>query len=179
MGGYCYINNAAVAARRLSGEALRRVAVLDVDYHAGNGTQDIFYARPEVLTVSLHADPSLEYPYHIGYPDETGAGDGAGLHLNIPLAVGTGDAQYLQALAVGAEKIRAFQPEFLVVSFGADTFVEDPMGFLAVTQQGFGKIGESIQALGLPTVLVFEGGYAVEQLGENVFSFLSPFIQAI
>ncbi len=169
-GGYCYINNAAVAAHWLS--ARGRVAVLDIDYHAGNGTQDIFYTRSDVLTLSIHADPHFEYPYYLGYADETGAGDGLGYHRNFPLPAGSNDAAYLAALDEALACIRAFGAQWLVVSAGMDLYSGDPLGTFAVTRAGIGAISRRIGALGLPTLLVMEGGYNNAALGENVVELL-------
>lgn len=172
-GGYCFINNAAVAANRLSN--LYRTALLDIDYHAGNGTQDIFYERGDVLTISIHGDPDEEYPHYIGYADETGAGAGLGFHRNFPLPAGTGDAEYLSALDQALDMIRGFGPEMLVLSTGMDTFNGDPLGKFTVTRGGFAQIGSRIAALGLPVVIVMEGGYANAALGENIATLLENF----
>ncbi len=172
-GGYCFINNAAVAAQWLSPKG--RAAVLDIDYHAGNGTQDIFYERDDVLTVSIHADPDFEYPHFIGFADERGRGRGFGLHHNFPLPKGTGDAEYLQTLDQAIELIREFKPACLVVSAGMDVYADDPLGTIKVSTDGIGEIGKQIASLDLPTVLVMEGGYANEALGRNIVAFLSAF----
>jgi acetoin utilization deacetylase AcuC-like enzyme len=169
-GGYCYINNAAVAANRLSQSG--PVALLDVDYHAGNGTQDIFYERADVLTLSIHGDPGQEYPYYLGYADETGAGAGRGFHRNFPLPFGVDDQEYLSALEEALGLIRHFQPGWLVVSAGMDIYGEDPLGKTRISRAGIAQIGARIAALGLPTLIVMEGGYNNEALGENVRSFL-------
>lgn len=173
-GGYCFINNAAVAANWLSSKG--HVAVLDVDYHAGNGTQDIFYERDDVLTISIHADPDFEYPHFIGFAGEHGRSRGFGFHHNFPLSKGTGDAEYLQTLDTALERIREFKPVYLVVSAGMDIYADDPLGTVKVSTQGIGDIGERIASLGLPTVIVMEGGYANEALGRNILTFLTPFL---
>ena len=172
-GGYCFINNASVAANRLSMKG--KVALLDVDYHCGNGTQDIFYERADVLTLSLHADPNFEYPYYAGYANETGTGAGLGFHKNIPLEKGTDDARYLQALEEALMLIHKFEPNCLVVSAGMDIYADDPLGTIKVSTEGIGEIGKRISALGLPTVIVMEGGYNNEALGRNIISFLGEF----
>lgn len=169
-GGYCYINNAAVAAHWLSTRG--RVAVLDIDYHAGNGTQDIFYTRSDVLTLSIHAGPDFEYPYYSGYANEIGDGPGRGFHQNYPLPAGTDDAAYLTALDDALGRIRAFGAQWLVVSAGMDLYGSDPLGTFRVTHEGIGEIGRRIGALGLPTLLVMEGGYNNADLGENVVELL-------
>jgi len=174
MSGVCFINNAAVAAHRLAGR-LGKVAILDIDVHHGNGTQDIFYADPGVLTVDIHAHPERQYPYFAGYAEERGAGPGLGFHHNFPLPYKTDDARYLATLAAGLAEIRAFAPRWLVISFGADIYAGDPIGDLAVTTPGFAAIGAAIAALGLPALIVMEGGYNTGQLGVNTVNFLTPF----
>jgi acetoin utilization deacetylase AcuC-like enzyme len=179
-GGYCYLNNASIAAQYLTapleeGTARERVALLDVDYHCGNGSEDIFYDSAAVLTISLHADPNRQYPYFIGYADEIGTGPGQGFHRNFPLQAGTDDVAYLQTLAEALGLIRNFAPSYLVLSFGADIFTGDPLGDLAVTTAGFTAIGDRIAALGLPTLIVMEGGYNTEALGGNTCALLSAF----
>ena len=169
-GGYCFINNASVAANWLSSQG--NVALLDIDYHCGNGTQDIFYDRNDVLTISIHADPNFEYPHFWGYADETGTGPGSGFHKNIPLAKGTDDARYLSALEEALSLIRNYAPKHVVVSAGMDIYADDPLGTIKVTTEGIGEIGKRIASLGLPTVVVMEGGYANEVLGTNVLRFL-------
>ena len=172
-GGYCFINNASVAAHWLSTKG--KVALLDVDYHCGNGTQDIFYDRADVLTISIHADPHFEYPYYAGYTSETGIGPGSGSHRNFPLEKGTDDARYLAALEEALGLIRNFTPAYLVISAGMDIYADDPLGKIRVTTEGIGEIGKRISALGLPTVIVMEGGYNNDALGKNIISFLGAF----
>jgi acetoin utilization deacetylase AcuC-like enzyme len=172
-GGYCFINNASVAANWLSQKG--RVALLDVDYHCGNGTQDIFYDRADVLTISLHADPNFEYPHFAGYANETGTGAGLGFHKNFPLQRGTDNARYLSALEEALRLIRKFGPQYLVVSAGMDIYADDPLGTIKVTTEGIAEIGKGISELSLPTVVVMEGGYNNEALGRNVVSFLGEF----
>jgi len=172
-GGYCFLNNAAVAANWLSDRG--KVAVLDVDYHCGNGTQDIFYDRADVLTISIHADPNFEYPYYAGYAIETGTGAGLGFHRNFPLEKGTDDARYLSVLEEALQLIQNFAPEHLVVSAGMDIYADDPLGKITVSREGIGEIGKRISSLALPTVIVMEGGYDNEALGKNIISFLSSF----
>jgi acetoin utilization deacetylase AcuC-like enzyme len=172
-GGYCFINNAAVAANWLSTKG--KVALLDVDYHCGNGTQDIFYDRSDVLTISIHADPDFEYPYYAGYAHETGSGAGLGSHKNFPLEKGTEDARYVSALEEALARIREFAPKHVVISAGMDIYAEDPLGKIKVSTEGIGEIGMRISALGLPTIIVMEGGYNNDALGKNMVKFLSPF----
>lgn len=173
-GGFCYVNNSAVAAQVLR-SAHDRVAILDVDLHHGNGTQGIFYARGDVLTVSIHVDPLRFYPFFWGYADERGEGAGLGCNLNLPLPRRTADAGYLEALDRALERVRAFAPGALVVALGLDAFEEDPFGGLAVTTAGFARIGERIAGLRVPTVIVQEGGYLCDALGDNLASFLAGF----
>ena len=173
-GGYCFINNAAVAANLLSQNG--SVAVLDVDYHCGNGTQDIFYDRADVLTISIHADPDYEYPSYIGFADERGEGRGLGYHHNFPLPAGTDDTAYLETLGQALQKIREFKPAYLVVSAGMDIYADDPLGRIKVTTEGIGEIAKSIADLELPTVIIMEGGYANAALGKNILAFLSAFV---
>ena len=172
-GGYCFINNAAVAANWLT--ARGKVALLDVDYHCGNGTQDIFYDRADVLTISIHADPHFEYPYYAGYANETGTGAGLGFHKNFPLAKGTDDTTYLSALEEALNLIRDFAPNYLIISAGMDIYADDPLGKIRVTTDGIEKIGKGISALGLPTVIIMEGGYNNDALGRNIMRFLGAF----
>jgi len=172
-GGYCFINNASVAANWLSSR--EKVALLDIDYHCGNGTQDIFYDRADVLTISIHADPNFEYPYYAGYPNETGSGAGLGFHKNFPLEKGADDARYLSALEEALDLIHEFEPKYLVVSAGMDIYADDPLGTIKVTTQGIREIGKRISAVNLPTVIVMEGGYNNDALGRNMISLLGEF----
>ena len=171
-GGYCFFNNAAVAAHHIASTTGAKVAVLDVDYHHGNGTQQIFYRRDDVQYVSLHGDPARAYPYVTGHADERGAGRGVGTNVNLPLAAGTDDEQYLRELARAADSVSAFGAELVVVSLGVDTFHNDPISDLAVTTDGFREQGELIAQLALPTVVLQEGGYDVDAIGDNVLAFL-------
>jgi acetoin utilization deacetylase AcuC-like enzyme len=189
-GGYCYLNNAAIAAEYLlqpakdqssgnnnlgpSSFVLRpgRAAILDIDFHHGNGTQQIFYERDDVLFVSIHADPAREYPYFAGYSDERGAGVGAGFNFNFPLEAGVTSARYLEVLEQGLAAIADFAPRWLVLSAGFDTFGGDPIGDFALTADAYPLIGQRIAALGLPTLVIQEGGYAVADLGANVIGLL-------
>ena len=166
-GGFCFLNNSAIAAEHLR-HAGRRVAVLDVDVHHGNGTQGIFYARGDVLTVSLHAHPERFYPFFWGYPHERGEGEGRGANLNLALPRGTGDADYLRTLDTALERIDAFGCDALVVALGLDAHVNDPFQGLAVTTDGFRRITKAIAATGLPILYVQEGGYLSDDLGPNL-----------
>ena len=187
-GGYCYLNNAAIAAQFLgvggwvvglphhppppNPQPPHRVAVLDIDFHHGNGTQQIFYERGDVLFVSIHADPVREYPYFAGYADERGAGPGEGFNLNLPLEAGVTNARYLAVLEQALAAIFDFAPRFLVLSAGFDTFGGDPIGDFALTADAYPLIGQRIATLGLPTLVIQEGGYAVAALGENATGLL-------
>ena len=174
LGGYCYLNNAAIAAAAGAAGG-KRVAILDIDYHHGNGTQDIFYERGDILFVSIHADPRMDYPYFWGHADETGEGEGKGATLNLPLPRGTDLAAYLPALEAALERLAAFASGLLVVSYGADTFEQDPISHFRLETADYPALGRAIAGLGLPTLVVMEGGYAVDSLGANVAAFLEPF----
>jgi acetoin utilization deacetylase AcuC-like enzyme len=174
-GGYCFVNNAAVAAEWLRLAGCARVSVLDIDYHHGNGTQAIFYDRGDVQVVSIHADPRVEYPYFLGHADERGAGEGEGANLNLPLPHGTGFAGWSAALETGCAAVAAFAPATLVVSLGVDTFHGDPISRFRLDTPDYPLIGARIAALGLPTLFVMEGGYAVEAIGVNAVGVLEGF----
>jgi len=172
--GFCYLNNAAIAAQRLC-DALGRVAVLDIDVHHGNGTQEIFYERGDVFFASIHGDPSEFYPYYWGYPVQTGSGDGEGTTLNLPFPLGSGDIPYLEALEKALKGVSAFAPEALVLSLGTDAFVDDPHGMHNVGHNAFMTAARMISDLRLPTVIVQEGGYPFPGLGDLVGDFLEAF----
>ncbi len=176
--GYCFINNAALAAQAFIDSGAKRVAVLDVDYHHGNGTQDIFYNRNDVLFVSLHADPAFDYPYYRGYAAEKGAGQGEGFTVNYPLPLKTAYDTYGEALADAIETIRHKGAEALVVSLGVDAYKEDPISRFLLESEDFLRLGSAIGALGVPTLFVMEGGYAVEQVGVNVANALAGFLDS-
>ena len=175
LGGYCYLNNAAIAAQAAIDSGLSRVAILDVDYHHGNGTQDIFYERGDVLFVSIHADPVLDYPFFWGHADEIGEGAGEGATLNLPLPRGTDLAAYLPALDVALDRIAMFAPDLLVVSYGADTYVGDPISQFRLETEDYEAIARRIAGIGKPSLVIMEGGYAVDALGANVGAFLKGF----
>jgi len=170
-GGFCYFNSAAVAAHHLSLQG--RVALLDIDYHHGNGAQDIFYRRRDVLTVSLHGHPRYSYPYFSGFEDEKGEGEGAGYNLNYPLAEGLDGEQYRKVLARALARIRRFQPQFLVLALGLDTAKGDPTGSFRLLARDFHENGRMIGALDLPTLVVQEGGYKTQTLGVNARHFFN------
>lgn len=170
--GFCYLNNAAIAAERLRGR-FGKVAVLDIDAHHGDGTQEIFYRRADVLTVSTHVDPDQYYPYFTGRAVETGHGAGEGFNLNIPLPPGSGDDAFLAATRQGVEAVRRFGAEALVVALGYDTHVEDPLSMVTVTTAAFRAAGEIIGALNMPILVVQEGGYQVSVIGDCLEGFVN------
>jgi len=172
-GGFCYLNNSAIGAQRLRA-ATDRVAILDVDLHHGNGTQSIFYKRSDVLTVSLHADPMRFYPFFWGYASETGEGGGHGFNLNLPLERGSGDRVFQRALSIALDRIEDFSPGALVVALGLDAFEGDPFGGLSISTRGFREMAGMIAGrLDLPTLIVQEGGYLCDELGDNLSQFLT------
>jgi len=173
-GGFCFLNNTAIAAQHLRAKHAR-VAILDVDVHHGNGTQGIFFERADVLTVSIHADPSSYYPYFWGHAHETGAGAGDGFNFNLPLPLGSADAPWLEAGDKALARIRDFTPTALVVALGLDASESDPLQGLKVTGAGFAAMAAKIAGLGLPAVLVQEGGYLSDDLGRNLVHFLAGF----
>jgi acetoin utilization deacetylase AcuC-like enzyme len=175
LGGYCYFNNAAIVTEWLRREGgARKVAILDIDYHHGNGTQQIFWERGDVLYLSLHADPVRAYPYFSGYAGERGTGDGLALTRNWPLAPRTGLDGYAVALAEALRMIVAFSPDApLVISAGFDTFERDPIGDLALRTPDYGEIGRMIAGLGMHVIALQEGGYAVDALGDNAVALLT------
>lgn len=173
--GYCFLNNAAIAAQWLRDAGAARVAILDVDFHHGNGTQDIFYERPDVLFLSLHGDPREAFPHFMGYADETGAGAGAGFTGNYPLPRHAGFDAWGAALGLALERVRDYGPDYLVVSLGVDTFENDPISFFKLTSVDFTRYGEMLGRLGIPTLFVLEGGYAVAEVGINAVNVLTGF----
>jgi acetoin utilization deacetylase AcuC-like enzyme len=176
-GGYCFINNAAIAAQAFREGGAERVAVLDVDYHHGNGTQEIFYRRNDVLFCSLHGHPEDEYPYFSGFADEGGEGAGDGFNHNYPLRPGTAWATYQPALADALARTAAFGPDALVVSLGVDTFERDPISRFKLKTEDYLRIGAMIAAARRPTLFVMEGGYAVDEIGINAVNVLTGFEQ--
>jgi acetoin utilization deacetylase AcuC-like enzyme len=174
-GGYCYLNNVAIAAQWLADAGLRP-AILDVDYHHGNGTQDIFYRRDDVYFASIHADPAFAYPHFLGFADESGEGKGEGFNLNLPQPRGTDWSGYSQALSTALNKIAAFGPDVLLVSLGLDTYEHDPICRLKITTDDYLRMGAAIAKLGKPTLFIFEGGYHIEALGRNTANVLEGFV---
>jgi acetoin utilization deacetylase AcuC-like enzyme len=175
-GGYCFINNAAIAAQALLDAGAARVAVLDVDYHHGNGTQSLFYERADVLTVSIHGDPRSEYPFYLGHGDECGQGAGEGFNLNIPLAPGTDFAHWRAALVSAVERVKDYAPDAMVVALGVDTFEGDPISGFKLRSEDYLQLGRDLAAARLPVVFTLEGGYAVSAMGVNVVNVLEGFV---
>lgn len=174
-GGYCFLNNAAIAAQALRDGGFGRVAVLDVDYHHGNGTQTIFYERADVFTISLHGDPATEYPFFLGHADERGAGAGEGFNLNLPLPRGTGFAAWRSALGRALDTVSAFKADAMVVPMGLDTFEGDPISGFTLKSDDYFALGEALASIGLHTLFTFEGGYAVDAVGTNAVNLLEGF----
>jgi acetoin utilization deacetylase AcuC-like enzyme len=177
-GGYCFINNAAVVAQMFCTSGAARVAILDIDFHHGNGTQSLFYDRPDVMFASLHGAPQETYPYYLGYADETGKGAGEGANLNYPMTAGTGYDLWAQALDDAIAKITAWGAEALVVSLGVDAYKEDPISFFKLDSDDFTDAGRRIGRMKLPTVFCMEGGYAIEAVGINTVNVLEGFKDA-
>lgn len=177
-GGYCFLNNAALAAQALREGGAQRVAILDIDYHHGNGTQTIFYDRSDVLFVSLHADPRTDFPYYIGYGDEAGEQDGEGFNLNLPLPRGADGAVWLRTLDVALRRIRSFGADAMVISLGVDTYEGDPISSFRLCSDDFFLVGKALGQVRMPTVFVFEGGYAVEDIGVNTGNLLESYLSA-
>lgn len=175
LGGYCYLNTAAIAAQAARDAGMRRVAILDIDYHHGNGTQDIFWTRGDMFYASIHADPMTDYPFFWGHADETGEGDGAGTTLNLPLPQGAQLESFRAAQRVALDAIAAFKPELLIVSFGADTWEGDPISHFALRTQDYAVLARDIATRGWPVLIAMEGGYAIDALGGNVTSLLGGF----
>ncbi|MBI1219653.1 MAG: histone deacetylase family protein [Rhodobacteraceae bacterium] len=177
-GGYCFLNNAAIVAQMLRDTGAVRVGVLDIDFHHGNGTQDIFYGRGDVFYASLHGAPEDAYPYFLGYADETGTGAGEGANANYPMPPGTGYGPWAEALDQALARLKAWGAEALVVSLGVDAFKDDPISFFRLDSPDFTDAGRRIAGLGLPTVFCMEGGYAIEAVGINTVNVLEGFQDA-
>ncbi|MDD4937410.1 MAG: histone deacetylase family protein [Candidatus Shapirobacteria bacterium] len=171
-GGMCYLNNVAIAAQYLKDQGANKIAIFDIDVHHGNGTQDIFYDRPDILVVNINADPKYKFPHFTGYSDEYGKDKGVGFNFNFPLPVGTDVELYNETTKKALKIINNFQPDFLLVSAGFDTHKSDPVGAFNLNTLYYKKLGLQIRNLEIPTLVVQEGGYATKVLGENVVSFL-------
>ncbi len=178
-GGYCFLNNAAIAAQAFRDGGKARVAIFDVDFHHGNGTQAIFYERGDVLVVNVHGDPMDAFPHFLGAADEAGIGEGEGATLNLPLPPGTEFDAFVRAVLAGCETIARFGAEALVISLGVDTYKGDPISFFRLDIEHFPKLGARLAALGLPTVFVMEGGYAVAEIGVNAVGVLQGFERGV
>ncbi|MEM7292204.1 MAG: histone deacetylase family protein [Pseudomonadota bacterium] len=174
-GGYCFINNAAVCAQTFIDQGAQRVAILDVDFHHGNGTQEIFYQREDVMFCSLHGDPRDAFPHFLGYADESGAGAGEGFNHNYPMGPGTPYSKWSKSLDDALAKIAQYAPDVLIISLGVDTFENDPISFFKLKSDDFSDYGARIAKLGLPTLFIMEGGYAVEEIGINAVNVLTGF----
>ncbi len=174
-GGFCYVNNAAVAAQMLKSR-FSKVAVLDTDMHHGQGIQEIFYRRNDVLYVSVHGDPTNFYPVVAGFEEETGEGTGLGFNLNLPMPHGSSEAVFFEQVANAIDAINRFKPDVLVFSHGFDIYVDDPQSKVAVTTEGFGQLGRLVAAMGLPTVVIQEGGYDLASMAANTESFFNGFL---
>ena len=175
MGGYCYLNNAAIAAEYALTQDFKKVAILDVDFHHGNGTQNIFYDRDDVFFASIHGDPIDSYPYFSGFQNETGAGVGIGFNANYPLSKGTKWIEYKIALENALEKINTYNADFLIISLGVDTFKDDPISHFCLESNDYFHMGEAISKLNIPTLFVMEGGYMVDEIGINAVNTLLGF----
>ncbi|SDJ30396.1 histone deacetylase family protein [Aliiruegeria lutimaris] len=177
-GGYCFLNNAALVAEAFRRDGAGRVAILDIDFHHGNGTQDIFYGRGDVFFASLHGAPEDAFPYFLGYADETGIGAGEGANANYPMLPGTAYDVWSGALDTALARIRAFGAEALVISLGTDAYKDDPISFFKLDCPDFLDAGRRIGSHGLPTVFCMEGGYAIQQVGINTVNVLEGFLDA-
>lgn len=174
MGGMCYLNNASIATQALLDKGVKKVAILDIDYHHGNGTQDIFYDRNDVLVVNIHSDPEFEFPYFSGNKKEIGRGKGKGFNMNFPLPKGTTNEEYDNVLGKSLEIIDSYKPECVIVSAGFDTYYSDPFGGFKLTTDHYRQLGQQIKSLRIPTLILQEGGYT-QFLGRNVVSFIKGF----
>jgi acetoin utilization deacetylase AcuC-like enzyme len=174
--GYCFLNNVAIAAQYALDKGAKRVVILDVDYHHGNGTQDIFYSRDDVFFLSIHGDPSIEYPFFLGYEDEVGDGKGIGFNKNYPLPFGSKWNKYSEALSNALDKIKKYNPDQIIISLGVDTYMEDPISQFKLESNDFKKMGALIREVNIPTLFVLEGGYAVKEIGINVANTLEGFL---
>jgi acetoin utilization deacetylase AcuC-like enzyme len=174
-GGYCFLNNAAIAAQSLLDSGMDRIAIVDVDFHHGNGTQDIFYTRKDVLFLSLHGDPMDAFPHFLGHADELGSGKGLGYNHNYPMPPGTSFHTWRSNLRDALAKVTAFKPNAIIISLGVDTFETDPISFFKLKSPDFITIGSDIAELDLPTLFVMEGGYDIAEIGLNTVNVLMGF----
>ncbi|MCY4050245.1 MAG: histone deacetylase family protein [Gammaproteobacteria bacterium] len=179
LGGYCFFNNAAICAQAFLDQGAQRVAILDVDFHHGNGTQSIFYERQDVMYLSLHGDPQHAFPHFLGYSDETGQYSGEGFNFNYPMPPNTTYSEWFKALEDSCSKIKNYAPDTLIVSLGVDTYEEDPISFFKLKSDDFQHYGRYLATLGLPTVFLMEGGYAIEKIGLNTVNVLVGFEEGL
>lgn len=174
-GGYCFFNNVAIAAEKLKEKGAKRIFILDIDFHHGNGTQAIFYDRSDVFFVSLHGDPKNAFPHFLGHADEKGSGEGVGYNCNYPMPPGTPYDVWTKSLDDSISKIQNFSPDALIVSLGVDTYENDPISFFKLKSDDFFDVGRKIASINLPTLFVMEGGYAIKEIGVNTVNTLKGF----
>ncbi len=174
-GGYCFFNNVAIAAEKLKEKGAKRIFILDIDFHHGNGTQAIFYDRSDVFFVSLHGDPKDAFPHFLGHADEKGSGEGVGYNCNYPMPPGTPYDVWTKSLDDSISKIQNFSPDALIVSLGVDTYENDPISFFKLKSDDFFDVGRKIASINLPTLFVMEGGYAIKEIGLNTVNTLKGF----
>jgi len=174
-GGYCFFNNIAIAAQKLIEEGAKKVFILDIDFHHGNGTQEIFYKRSDVFFASLHGDPMEAFPHFLGYVDEKGMGEGEGYNLNYPMSPNTTYDQWKKSLNKTICIVKNYNPDFLLISLGVDTFENDPISFFKLKSDDYFDVGGIISSLNLPTLFVMEGGYAINEIGINTVNILKGF----
>ena len=174
-GGYCFFNNVAIAAEKLKEKGAKRIFILDIDFHHGNGTQAIFYDRSDVFFVSLHGDPKDAFPHFLGHADEKGSGEGVGYNCNYPMPPGTPYDVWTKSLDDSISKIKNFSPDALIVSLGVDTYENDPISFFKLKSDDFFDVGRKIASINLPTLFVMEGGYAIKEIGVNTVNTLKGF----
>ncbi len=174
-GGYCFFNNIAIAAEKLIEKGAKKIFILDIDFHHGNGTQEIFYRRSDVFFASLHGDPMQAFPHFLGHAEETGIEEGEGFNINYPMPPNTSYTQWKKSLKKAMNKVENFRPDFLLISLGVDTFEDDPISFFKLKSNDYFDIGKSISELGIPTLFIMEGGYAINQIGINTVNILKGF----
>ena len=177
--GYCFLNNVAIATQYALDNGAKRIAILDIDYHHGNGTQDIFYSRDDVLFLSIHGDPNEEFPYFLGHADEKGNGLGLGYNYNYPLPMKSDWKEYKKALESAINEIHTYKPDQIIVSLGVDTYKDDPISQFLLENKNYFEIGSMIKEINIPTLFIMEGGYAVQEIGINVANVLEGFTKSI
>ncbi len=174
-GGYCFFNNIAIAAEKLLENGAKKIFILDIDFHHGNGTQEIFYKRSDVFFSSLHGDPTEAFPHFLGHADEIGKGGGKGFNINYPMPKNTSYAQWKKSLNKAIIQVDKFKPDFLLISLGVDTFEKDPISFFKLKSNDYFDVGKIISSLNLPTLFIMEGGYAINEIGINTVNILKGF----